>query len=224
MSKIEIFSRQAFFSSISAHKKRPPHFSRERCFQNLVETTDFSKANLRILFDLANGPKENHFLKEEKRFPIFEFRGGTETAAFLFLLQTVSRLPIDPETILYFVEDDYLHNPSWIEILLEGFQLPDIDYVTLYDHQDKYFLYPELQSQIFVTPSCHWRTTPSTTNTFAVRFRTLLADLAIHRKYSRNRKISADHKKFIHLQKKGRRLISSIPGWSTHAEPDFASP
>ncbi|MBI3900940.1 MAG: hypothetical protein HY324_02160, partial [Chlamydiia bacterium] len=127
MSKIEIFSRQAFFSSISAHKKRPLNFSRESCFRNLVNTTDFSQANLRIVFDLAKGTKETHFLNGEKRFPIFEFRGGSEATSFLFLLQTVSRMKLDPKTILYFVEDDYLHKEGWVEILLEGFSLPGVD-------------------------------------------------------------------------------------------------
>ncbi|MDE3055224.1 MAG: hypothetical protein KGI80_00790 [Verrucomicrobiota bacterium] len=220
--RVEIFSRHAFFSTVSAHKKRPAHFTREKCFQNLLATTDFSKAHLHILFDLARGPREKHFLHRETRFPIVEFAGGTESASFLFLLDYVTKLSLDPETILYFVEDDYFHRPGWLDLLLEGFSLPKADYITLYDHPDKYLL-PQ-QSEVFTTDSCHWRTTPSTTNTFAVRLQTLLADLPIHRKFSLNCDISQDHKKFLALGKKGRTLLSSIPGGSTHAEPDFISP
>lgn len=222
--KIEVFSRQAFFSKVSAHKKRPLGFSKERCFQNLVETADFSKANITLLFDHAEGAKEHHFLANESRFPLYSFHGGSESASFLFLLQFVACLPLDPETILYFVEDDYLHKPGWVEVLLEGFQVPKVDYVTLYDHRDKYVSYPKLTSQLFATATCHWRTTPSTTNTFAVRFGRLLADLSVHERFSKKSKITEDHKKFLHLQKKGRTLISAVPGWSTHCEPEFASP
>ncbi len=221
---IEIFSRQAFFSSISCHKKRPSHFSHERCYRNLLETFEAHKAHLTFFFDAAKGPLAEYFLSSETTYPIIQIQEGSEAGSFLRLLDYVSGLDLDPEAILYFVEDDYLHRPGWIDILLEAFQIPGVDYATLYDHRDKYFLYPKLTSRIFVSASCHWRTTPSTTNTFAVRFKTLLRDLPIHRKFSRGRDISADHDKFVRLQKRGALLISPMPGWSTHAEPDFASP
>jgi hypothetical protein len=74
------------------------------------------------------------------------------------------------------------------------------------------------------TDTCHWRTTPSTTNTFATRYRTFQQDIAIHRRFSLGRKITADHEKFCCLGKKGAILISSIPGWSTHADLGNESP
>jgi hypothetical protein len=224
MLKVEIFSRQAFFSKASAHKKRPEKFCRKICFENLLSTTDFSLANLTVLFDSAKGSLSDHFLRETN-VNVVEFHGGTEALSFLFMIDYVTKLPLDPNTILYFVEDDYLHLPGWTQILLEGFSLPGVDYVTLYDHKDKYFLYPKLESKIFATRSSHWRTTPSTTHTFATRLQTLKEDLPIHRKYSEGREISQDHAKFLKLQKKKKRvLVSSIPGASTHVEPEFASP
>jgi len=218
--KIEVFSRHAFFSSVSQHKKRIAGFSHEACYRNFLDTFDFNKANLTFIFDHAKGSFSNHFLKGEKN--VIEISEGTEAGAFLRLLDFVSNLALHPETILYFVEDDYLHRPGWIDILLEGIEIAD--YVTLYDHKDKYFLYPDLKSRLFVTPSCHWKTIPSTTQTFALRFKTLQRDLSIHRQFSSGRAISADHEKFCHLGEKRAMLISPIPGWSTHTEPDFASP
>jgi hypothetical protein len=218
--KIEVFCRQAFFSSVSQHKKRFPGFSHELCYKNFKETFDPKEANLTYLFDAARGPLSEHFLKNEKN--VIQIQEGTEAGSFLRLLDHVSKLDLHPETILYFVEDDYLHRPGWLPLLREGLKIAE--YVTLYDHKDKYFLYPELSSRIFVSEKSHWRTTPSTTNTFALRFKTLLRDLAIHRKFSENRAITADHEKFCHLQRQGIILISSIPGWSTHAEPEFSSP
>jgi len=224
--KIEIFSRHCIFSSISSHKKRFPGFSREACYRNLIETLDPNKTNLTFWLDTAHGTIEDHFLKDEKRYPVLSVQEGSEAGSFLSLLDYLERNPLDPNTIVYLVEDDYLHRPGWTDVLLEAFQLPGIDYATLYDHKDKYFFpeYKKLNSHIFVTPSCHWRTAPSTTHTFAVRYKTLQKHMAIHRRFSKGRKISADHQKFCHLQKKGATLISSIPAWSTHAEPEFASP
>lgn len=221
--KIEVFSRHCLFSKISHKKKRLLGFSKEKCYRNLIETMDPAQANITHFLDLSNGDPSGHFLPPEKTV---EIREGTESGSFLRMIEHVTALPIHPETIVYFVEDDYIHRAGWVNVLKEGFSIPNIDYVTLYDHHDKYFypIYAKLTSRLFTTPSCHWRTTPSTTQTFAMRFKTLQRDLAIHRKFSENREISADHEKFLYLGKQGATLISSIPGWSTHAEPEFASP
>jgi hypothetical protein len=221
--KIEVFSRHCSFSSISQHKKRFPGFSHEKCYRNLVDTLDCTQANLTLFLDTAKGAKQDHFLKDS---PVIELCEGTESGAFLRLLDHIVAMPLHPETILYLVEDDYLHRPGWLSILREGFTVPDVDYVTLYDHRDKYHapLYEKLTARLFHTASCHWRTTPSTTQTFACRFRTLLRDLSIHQKYSLGRSISQDHAKFVKLQKRGALLISSIPGFSTHVEEGLSSP
>jgi hypothetical protein len=196
------------------------------CFINLIKTLDPAKVNLTILLDTFHPMQEVHFVKQQTDYPVIEIKQGTETGSFLFLIDYVSKLSLDLETPIYFVEDDYMHKQGWVDILLEGLSIPDIDYATLYDHRDKYFLplYQTLHSKIYHTSSCHWRTTPSTTNTFAMKFKTLLRDLEIHRAFSLNRRISADHEKFCKLHEMGRVLVSSIPGWSTHTEPEFASP
>ncbi len=221
---IEIFARHCIYSSISQHKERPQGFSREACYQNFLDTLDPAKAHVTYFLDTAHGSLQEHFLSGAKR--VVQTRSGSEAQAFLDLLSYVEHLSLDPGTILYFVEDDYLHREGWLDVLREAFDLPDVDYVTLYDHRDKYFFpsYKKLMSRIFYTPSCHWRQTPSTTNTFAVRYGTLIRDLAVHRKFSEGRKISADHDKFCSLQRKGSLLVSSLPGWSTHCEPKFSSP
>ncbi len=214
--RIEVFVRHCISSSASAHKKRPAGFSREACHHNLLATSD-ERAHFTYLLDTAK--EGDHFLKGKA----IEIHEGTEAGSFLRLLDHVESLPLHPDTILYFLEDDYLHKPGWVDLLFEAFTLP-VEYVTLYDHKDKYNAYPKLASKLFLTPSCHWRTTPSTTNTFATRFRTLKRDMAIQRRFSLGRKITADHDKFCCLGKKGAILISSIPGWSTHADPENESP
>ncbi len=223
---VQLFVRHCYFSSASHKKARHKHFDRQKCYQNLLATFDPKQVFLTFFLDSFYKEEEPHFVLEQSTFPVIEIREGTEAGSFLKMVDYVTAQKIEPETVIYFLEDDYLHKEGWVNILQEGFTLPNVDYVTLYDHRDKYFLpaYDALSSKIYHTDSCHWRTTPSTTNTFAMRFKTLLEHQEIHRAYSMERKISADHEKFCKLQKMGAVLISSIPGWATHAEPEFASP
>ena len=219
--KVEVFLRSAVFSDVSKHKKRPSYFSYEGCFQNLVQTIDPS-FNLTILLDTKHGC--DHFTKESP-FPVVSFSEGTEAGAFLQLLKYALSRKLHPNTILYFIEDDYVHREGWPKALLEAFTLP-IDYATLYDHRDKYVFeeYKSLTSRVFHTDSCHWRSVPSTTNTYAMRLATLKRDYEIHRKYSENVLISRDHEKFCALSERGASLVSSIPGYASHMESEFLSP
>jgi len=224
---IEVFVRHCHYSDVSAHKARFPGFTREKCLQNLLATLQGEKkVNLTFLLDTHHPMEKPHFLHGQKKFPILSFKAGSEGASFLYMLEHVCKQDFSPETIIYFLEDDYLHRPHWPTALREAFTLPNIAYATLYDHKDKYFLpqYTDLHSRLFHTPSCHWRTTPSTTNTYAMRFQTLKDHIEYHREFSLGRKITADHEKFSKLAEQGALLVSSIPGFSTHAEPDYASP
>lgn len=223
---IEVFVRHCHFSAVSVHKERLPSFSREKCHRNLIETADLSKARFTFLLDAFHPMDKVHFIKEQKQFPVVEFKAGSETGSFLFLLEYVLQQPFSDETILYFLEDDYLHRQGWVDILLEGFALPQADYLTLFDHRDKYTLpqYTSLKAQLYHTPSCHWRTTPSTTNTYAMRFKTLKKHYEVHRAFSVGRKITADHEKFLRLGEMNAQILSSIPGYSTHVERAYLSP
>lgn len=224
--KIEVFIRHCHFSEVSQHKSRLPGFSRQKCYENFLSTLDRSLVNVTFLLDTHHPTEKPHFLQAQTEFPLIPFKAGTETGAFLYLLDHVISLRLKPSTIVYFLEDDYLHRPGWASVLLEGFSIPEAAYVTLFDHRDKYFLpdYQSLTSKIFYTPSCHWRTTPSTTNTHAMRYQTLLDHFPIHQRFSQDRRITADHEKFLELGRQGFTLISSLPGWSTHVEQEFTSP
>jgi hypothetical protein len=224
--KIEVFVRHCHFSEVSQHKSRIRGFSRQKCHDNLLATLDTDLVNVTFLLDTFHPTKTPHFVTTQTKYRVISFKGGTETASFLTLLDYVVSLKLKPETLIYFLEDDYLHRPNWASILLEGFSIAGISYMTLYDHRDKYFLpaYDTLESKLFYTPSCHWRTTPSTTNTYAMRYQTLLDDLPIHKQFSENRRITADHDKFIELGRRGATLISPLPGFSTHCDEKETSP
>src|ERR1041384_2758846 len=112
---IEVFVRHCHYSAISAHKERLPGYSREKCHQNLMRPADFSKVRFTFLLDTFHSTETPHFIKQDC-FPIVEFASGTEAGAFLFLLEYVLQQPFSDDTLLYFLEDDYLHRPGWVEI------------------------------------------------------------------------------------------------------------
>lgn len=126
----------------------------------------------------------------------------------------------------YMVEDDYLHLPGSRAVLLEGLKLGD--YVTLYDHPDKYMTggpNPHVQdgaevSRVYLSKSCHWKQTNSTTMTWATRVETLKQDKDVWWKFSEGT-CADDFKAFMSLD---RLTISSIPGWSTHGEKMWLAP
>jgi hypothetical protein len=144
---------------------------------------------------------------------------------------------------VYLLEDDYLHLPSAPSALEEGLGIAD--YVTLYDHPDKYQSFGENggpnpyiknnaeQSQVWVSKTAHWKQTNSTTMTFCTRVKTLKEDWPVWQEFT-SKGFPDDFGAFQFLQGIGnwenrlfgkkRVLISSIPGLSTHAETAWLSP
>jgi len=124
--------------------------------------------------------------------------------------------------LIYFLENDYLHVDGWLGKVEELFTTYNgLDYVSLYDHKDKYFLpmYDNLVSKIFITDSHHWRSTPSTCGSFTITKERFDED------YDILSTVRGDHNKFLWLNKnRGRSVVSPIPGLSTHCMEGLMSP
>jgi hypothetical protein len=221
---INVYLRHCYYSKIqeSPGKQRPEWWDKEKVFQNFKNTLNPETTNYIIIYDEHYGKIENTFLSQEENVHIIN--AGGEAKSFIETLKYKQSQNHSADDIIYFMEDDYVHRPNWDKIHLEGFDL-GADYVTLYDHGDKYMeFYSEFRTKILHSKSSHWMATPSTTNTFAVKFSTLIKDFSVHHKYSMNTEPTLDHQKFLELAQNGRVLISSIPGYSTHAQQDLLSP
>jgi len=222
--KIQVFLRQCFYSPNSAlsNRERPEWFDKLKIFENLKRTINPEIANLNIIYDEHFGSISETFLSKEENVQIINC--GNEAGSFLKTLEIVENSGFNDDTVIYFLEDDYLHQENWCEVLLEAFSLP-IQYVSLYDHLDKYMHYHDLTSKIFYTNSTHWRTVPSTCNTYAAKFDQLKEDMHVHKHFSAASPdgISMDHAKFVYLGNMGRTLVTPLPGYSTHCD-QFQSP
>lgn len=223
---LHIYGRYCNFSNISATKERPSWFSRERCFESLYREfkTWYCQTTFTALFDGEIG--KDHFLnkKEVNRATL---KSGSGSKSFIDSVDYILTQNHNEEDIIYLVEDDYLHIYGWRDVLLSAFKLPitQMVYATLYDHPDKYdrTMYNGLSADIFVGGHCHWRTTPSTTDTFACKFSTLKKHRDLYVPYSKL-PYSLDHHRSLNLWNNGACFISSIPGYSTHIGSEVMSP
>ena len=202
-------------------KGRPQWFDYEKCFVNLLTTIkDRTDVKLHVIMD---GTANRNFIsKYRSEYTLHEINGGSDVSSFRQTYQIAKKLTTAPDDLYYFLENDYLHIDGWVDKVKELFNTySNLNYVSLYDHNDKYFLpmYENLASKVFTTKTHHWRTTPSTCGTYIVNKKIFLEDFDVPFQ------MEGDHNKFIWLaQNKGRFVVTPLPGLSTHCMEGLLSP
>lgn len=206
---MQVVIRHCTHSKNSETKQRPSTFDKQALFLALVDSVP-SSIPIHIVLDSSC----SHFVEKCSRVIVHKKALGSDAASYREVLRLVSTFP--PSETVVLLEDDYKVSSDWIQYIDDGLQFAD--YVTLYDHPDKYSTaYDSLVSKVF-HGKLHWRTTPSTTNSFACKVQTLLDDKDIHLESTMNGPVTIDHNKFMQLWNKNRKLVSSIPGKWSHEE------
>ena len=134
---------------------------------------------------------------------------------------------------VYFAEDDYIYKKIAPQIIEEGLNISH--YSSGYDHPDKYMNHseggpnPYIQeggeiTRVLVSNSIHWKLTNSCCMTFADHVNVLIEDYNIFNKHCPQKGVPNDFKIFCELiQNKNRKLVSCIPGVSTHGQNEYMS-
>ena len=192
---------------------RPPWFNKWRCLQNFMSV--FEGHDIVIV---ADGVTDDVGDKLKNLYPYVDIRRtsyGSNAGSFLYCLEEA--VTLDPHTNVYFVEDDYIHHEGADIILEQG--LAHSSYVSLYDHPDKYWgENADKSCRLIMTEDCHWRTTGSTTMTFASKAMFLAEDKSIFYKWcGGNDNWTHDFQLFTELSAK-RGLITPLPGYATHLD------
>lgn len=216
-------------SDAGYNKVKPSYINNEACIKNAVEIFDQNSNDWIVIADNVSDPTY-HMIKSHIAHPSSKIKKvSVGHGAGTFNLALDEALSLDDNEIVYFIENDYLHKPDSASILVEGFNT-GADYVSLYDHPDKYIdgANPFVESggevtRILLTQSCHWKLTNSTTMTFAAKVKTLREDEKILREFTSG-SYPRDFDMFLKLRDNGRSLITSIPGYSTHGETAWLSP
>lgn len=190
-----------------------PGTNKALCLKNFINC--FPNENIAIIADNC-GEETLEMLRSFRTEKIIVSHTSNAGSLSLAIFHALGQ---PEDEIIYFVEDDYLHREGMplMQIIKEG--LDHAEYVTLYDHPDKYqkkYDYGEV-GVVRRTNATHWRATISTCMTFATRVKYLRDDLKLWHKYTLDTH-PHDHKVFCELKEKGRNLLVSIPGLAFHTD------
>lgn len=215
-------------------KMKPNYITKYNCLKNALYVFDKDNVYFKVYVDavidetnmmihnLCDNRKNVEIINIDTRSNGFSFRRVYEDACKL-----------DDNDLVYFLEDDYLHLQGSLENLIDAAKWNYTDYITLYDHPDKY-----ANHQYNVNPLCndmgevtkvfktnfrHWKITNSTTMTFAAFVDILKRDKEVFWEYTKTG-YPYDFDIFKTLAKYHRYVSSPIPSLSTHGEIQFLAP
>jgi hypothetical protein len=215
-------------SDTGYNKTKPDYINNEACLINALNTFSTEKHEWLVIADNVSEATKQMLERYVLNIKYVSVGHGAGT----FNLALDEALQSLDDEIIYFIENDYLHKPNSGNIFKEGFDL-DPSFVSLYDHPDKYMTPNQggnpycdngaEDTRIYLTDSCHWKITNSTTMTFAAKVSTLKRTESILRKWT-NGTHPHDFNMFLELREKDELLITPIPGYSTHGETAWLSP
>ena len=206
------------------HKARPGFFDYESCFLNLLNSVkNQPEVNIYVVMD---GKIEDNWIKKYKNYYTpHEANAGDMYRATINLFNAIKNTECDNEDLIYILENDYLHKSDWVSKIRNLYEShKDLDYITLYDHGDKYTysMYDNLKSKIIVSKDHHWRSTPSTCGSYITTKKIIMQDYDDHTGVTTP---ITDHNKWLFLAAtKNRKVFSALPGLSTHCMIQFLSP
>lgn len=213
-------------SDTGYNKVKPKYINNRNCLWNAVNV--FKDAEWVIIADNTSEETNKMITQYCPTVEIDHVSVGHGAGTFNLALDKA--LTFDDNEIVYFCENDYLHKPNSQKIIEEGLNEIGADFVSLYDHPDKYIdgANPYVQgggemTRVMLSTSSHWKVTNSTTMTFASKVKTLRKVENVLREYTQG-SYPRDFDMFISLYNSAHYLVTPIPGYSTHGETAWLTP
>ena len=200
---------------------RPPGTTKVACLENCLSV--FAGEEFRVIADRCGKDllEYLHHLRQQDRIAALTETDHGNSGSFREAVRQALQGD-DEQALVYFVEGDYAHRAGAPALLREGIR--HAEYVTLYDHPDKYrgeYGHGEV-SKVIRTPSSHWRYTISTCMTFGTTVGTLRLDNDIWDRFTRG-PAPEDHKAFCELRGRYQRLAVCIPGVACHMDLTYSN-
>lgn len=237
----------------SSKKAKPAYVQKETCLLNFVNAATafirrFPRMPLRVIAikDCCDAALSTFVdeafavLRVAQPALIYEqhvtsFKSGA--LSFCFALDALKELPpallAHAEQVgVYLCEDDYIHSVEALATIFSGLALAPL--ASGYDHPDKYILAssggnPLVQeggevSRVLRGTRCHFKTTNSTTMTFAATLQTLLQDEIVMREACEAEPPDDFHLFLALRAARGRTLVTPLPAACTHGETAHLAP
>lgn len=212
--------------SNNGYKKcKPEYVNNYNCLRNAVSI--FKDGEFILIADNIND-ETVHMIYSVIPDNAIVYKASIGHGAGTFNLALEEALKLPDNEIVYFLEDDYIHKRNSQQIIIEGLEL-GADYVSLYDHPDKYIdgENPYVsdggeETKVFKTDTCWFKFTNSNTMSFATYVKTLKRDIHIFREHARTSH-PYDFEMWTQLRTVGASLITPIPSYSTHGELKYLS-
>lgn len=225
-------------SNNSYNKVRLEEATKKNCLENALKYfnpgTELIDINFVLFGDGINEETQKDIDDVLSRYPSVDYRkinGGSGAASFNITLDYA--LTLSDDDIIYFLEDDYVHEHGSVGTLLEMMDI-GCDYGTLYLCPDK-FIPPSQGGNPLVDEDGGYLTkvyrgktqmfmmSESTTMTFFSKVKTLKEDEDILRHFTQGTHPN-DFQMFLQLREKGRVLFYPLDSKSTHAEKAWLAP
>lgn len=225
-----IISKVCVYYRICDHgyaKNKPYYITKENCLANAVSQFPISEVEWHVLADNVSDETYTMILKYLPAECVKRVCVGSGAGTFRMVYDEA--LAQEDNALIYFLEDDYLHLNGSLKLLKTVAASGCSDYITLYDHPDKYsdksqnpFVYGGGEkSKVLYIGNHHWKETNSTTMTFAAFVSTLKKDKNFFGRWT-STKHPFDFYIFTELLRCANRvLLSPIPSMSTHGETEF---
>lgn len=198
--------------------------TRRKCFNNFLDV--FGIENLHVICDNCNEDTIEYI--KSKGIADIEITHMGNTKSFMHSVdRSIYEPTIKDDDIILFQEDDYLFTKDAKRLIFEGIKLGD--YVSTYDSLDKYkdadkggdnpLIYGGGEDcKVLLGETRHFKTSNSTTCSFATTVKTLKEDYSIIAKYSQYYfHHPRDFALFQELiNQRGRKLVVPIIGASMH--------
>lgn len=212
------------------NKIKPEYVTKKGCFLHFLET--FNNYDIYVVADNVSDETYEFLSSKIEASKIFRTK-LSNAGSFMFSVNFAIITFSDNNEKIYFAEDDYLYTKNAPKIIEEGLSIAD--YSSGYDHPDKYVNHSDggpnpfifnggEETKVLITKSSHWKLTNSCCMTFATTIKTIKEDLPIYKKYCSTTH-PYDFQMFTDLRLiNNRKIVSSIPGVSTHGETMWLSP
>lgn len=211
-------------------KRRPAYFDKLVSVLSLIRSAVECPDDVELIF-VNDGPMTEPRLRVMEQYgSVVSLAGIGNSASYRRAVSLVASENWPDTDIVYLCEDDYLHVPRALTVLVKAAEaIPRGSYFGLYDHPDRQARaqHPARGAASVLVGPNDWQPVESVCMTFAARVGALRADRWLHWLWTVPH-TPRDQKLWLTLQRLGpfrflprvhrRVLLSAVPGCATHLE------